>query len=128
MDTERDPEEGPLPQLRHERIATTQCTGFACPEQHEGTLIDGRVFYYRLRFSRATLGVGATLDDAVQDGWTRPHAIYNVLSPLDGEPEGIMARIPDLHEVSRGRLLTGAFDDNDAARQIIFAQLLEGIQ
>jgi hypothetical protein len=41
----------------------------ACPWQAEGQLDDGRVFYMRHRFCRASLGFGDTLDDAVDDSF-----------------------------------------------------------
>jgi len=37
------------------------------PDQHEGTLVDGRWFYLRLRWGVAVLGLGDTLDAAVED-------------------------------------------------------------
>ncbi len=40
------------------RIAESTQTCGACPEQYEGTLVDGREFYFRYRYGMATLGVG----------------------------------------------------------------------
>jgi hypothetical protein len=42
----------------------------ACPWQAEGRLDDGRWFYMRHRFCIASLGVGATLENAVKDSFT----------------------------------------------------------
>lgn len=93
--------------LTHHRIASFEMTCPAVPEQYEGILMDGQMFYFRLRFSCATLGVGPTLDDAIQDSWRRPHLVY--------EPEPIAA--PGW---------TGKFDsDADANRH--FADLIEDI-
>lgn len=49
-------------------------TCLACPEQWEGTLDDGRVVYVRYRHGRLTLGLGATLHDAVVAG--RENQLY----------------------------------------------------
>lgn len=43
------------------------CSCAGCPMQYEGTLVDGRWFYFRYRYGRASLGIGRTLDDAVSD-------------------------------------------------------------
>lgn len=40
------------------RVATAKKTSSACPEQYEGTLTDGRMFYFRYRFGVASLAVG----------------------------------------------------------------------
>jgi hypothetical protein len=39
----------------------------ARPSQVEGKLVDGRWFYFRYRHGWASLGVGATLDEAIDD-------------------------------------------------------------
>lgn len=48
-------------------VVTYRCTCAACPTQYEGTLRDGRRFYFRYRGGRAALGVGATVDEAAGD-------------------------------------------------------------
>lgn len=45
--------------------ATWEQTCGACPEQYEGTLQDGRAFYFRYRSGRAELGIGVDLIEAV---------------------------------------------------------------
>ena len=42
----------------------------ACPWQAEGELTDGRIFYMRHRFCMASLGAGASLEEAVADSFT----------------------------------------------------------
>lgn len=46
--------------IEHPLIETQKYTCFACPEQYEGILKDGRWFYFRYRFGRARLDVGNT--------------------------------------------------------------------
>jgi hypothetical protein len=53
--------------MNHPLIATAERTCLGCPEQYEGQLRDGRYFYYRFRWGTATLGLGATIDEAVAD-------------------------------------------------------------
>jgi hypothetical protein len=53
--------------IDHSQVASCECTCEACPEQYEGTLTDGTVFYFRARFGQAQLGLGATVDQAVID-------------------------------------------------------------
>lgn len=66
------------------------------PVQLEGTLTDGRHFYFRGRDGRVQLGVGATLDDAVAEtvdggaaigrhedaGWLDPDDVPELLAQL----------------------------------------------
>ncbi len=49
----------------HPEIASYIQTCGACPEQYEGTLKDGRMFYYRMRFNRAELGIGDDMKEAI---------------------------------------------------------------
>lgn len=51
----------------HPLVATATQTCFACPEQWEGTLIDGSHFYFRYRHGVASLGVGPDEGSAVDD-------------------------------------------------------------
>lgn len=50
-------------ELDHPAIRTARMTCSACPEQWEGELHDGRFFYFRYRFGRATLALGANRQD-----------------------------------------------------------------
>lgn len=54
----------------------------ACLTQYEGTLKDGRRFYFRYRFAKASLGFGETDDEAVHDSfrWVLRHSD----EPYDG--------------------------------------------
>lgn len=56
----------------------------ACPTQYEGDLADGRRFYFRYRFARAMLGIGATDHDAVKETLTGPFVHYGD-PPYQGE-------------------------------------------
>lgn len=53
-------------------IATARCTCPSMPTQYEGTLTDGRVFYFRYRTWEVQFGIGQTLDDAVQETIDHP--------------------------------------------------------
>lgn len=48
-------------------VTTAVMTCVACPVQIEGELHDGRRFYFRYRWGRAGVGIGATDYDAVRD-------------------------------------------------------------
>ena len=48
-------------------VADYRLTCPSVPTQYEGTLRDGRVFYFRYRHGRADLGFGQTADDAVME-------------------------------------------------------------
>lgn len=63
------PEEPNINIINHPMIATQTQTCWICPEQYEGTLTDGRFFYYRMRRGTARLGVGSTIDEAVENCW-----------------------------------------------------------
>jgi hypothetical protein len=54
-------------EIQHPAIAEQEQTCIACPEQYQGSLIDGHTFYFRYRHGFASLGVGADLDSAVKD-------------------------------------------------------------
>lgn len=53
--------------MRNPLIRTCEKTCASNPEQYEGTLTDGRFFYFRYRWGGAALGVGATLDEAANN-------------------------------------------------------------
>ena len=53
--------------LTHPLVATCEHTCPGSPDQYEGTLVDGRHFYLRYRFGRVQLGLGATIDEAVEE-------------------------------------------------------------
>ncbi len=48
-------------------VADYRLTCPSVPTQYEGTLTDGRVFYFRYRSGCAELGFGRTTDDAVME-------------------------------------------------------------
>lgn len=48
-------------------VADYRLTCPSIPTQYEGTLTDGRIFYFHYRFGRAELGFGQTLDDAAME-------------------------------------------------------------
>ena len=52
-------------------FASIEWTCSACPVQAEGTLSDGRWFYFRARYEAATLSAAGTLDDAIGNPQTR---------------------------------------------------------
>ena len=60
--------------LDHPAIATQRLTCRSVPEQWEGILHDGRVFYFRYRSGWARLGLGTGLDAAVFDAMEGPGA------------------------------------------------------
>lgn len=53
--------------LYHSAIETVECTCETCPEQWEGKLKNGSTFYFRFRFGTAALGIGSSLEKAVED-------------------------------------------------------------
>lgn len=82
--------------IAHPLVATQQRTCGACPEQWEGTLTDGHLFYFRYRHGWASLGVALPGADPVDD--------------------------PGEVGVEHGEPLQGAFDSDDA-RSEVFGQL-----
>jgi hypothetical protein len=61
-------------------VASYVKTCEACPEQYEGTLTDGRIFYFSYSRGQAFLGIGRTLDEAVHEQGTR----VELDKPADG--------------------------------------------
>lgn len=55
--------------INNPRVIGSVMTSVASPEQYEGTLADGRVFYFRLRSGLAQLGVGSDLSAALDDAF-----------------------------------------------------------
>jgi hypothetical protein len=53
--------------LTHPWVAESYRTSIAFPDQYEGTLADGRHFYFRFRHGYVQLGIGSTADAAVDD-------------------------------------------------------------
>jgi ribulose-5-phosphate 4-epimerase/fuculose-1-phosphate aldolase len=86
-------------------LATYRVTCNSCPHQVEGELIDGRVFYFKARYHHWMIGVGATIDDAIDDA-------IAACNNDDGTASG-----KDPH----GRITYG--DAPDEARRIIEAYL-----
>jgi hypothetical protein len=61
-------------------VTTITQTCLACPSQWEGTADDGRVVYIRYRWGSLSIGVGRTLQEAVNaDRWTLDYG-----DPIDG--------------------------------------------
>jgi len=52
-------------------IASYVRTCEACPEQYEGTLTDGRSFYFSYSRGEVFLGIGRTLDEAIREQGVR---------------------------------------------------------
>jgi hypothetical protein len=46
-------------------IDTAVRTSLACPEQCEGTLTNGQKFYFRYRGGVVSLGLGSTIEEAI---------------------------------------------------------------
>lgn len=60
--------------IYNEVVSAATQTCYACPAQWEGTLKDGRAFYFRYRSGEASLGIGKTRDQAITDpGAWRTH-------------------------------------------------------
>jgi hypothetical protein len=53
--------------ITHEAVAEATCTCNGCPDQWEGTLVDGQKFYFRYRHGWASLGFGVTIEAARED-------------------------------------------------------------
>lgn len=82
--------------ITHLIVSTARQTCSACPDQWEGELIDGRLFYFRYRCGEASIAVGSTREQV--DG--RQHVT-----------------------LKHGDSLDGAFKD-DAERNAVFADLV----
>lgn len=54
----------------------------ACPYQVEGKLSDGSYFYFRYRFSKVRIGVGASVRDAVRETL---NVVYYDRSDIEGD-------------------------------------------
>lgn len=50
----------------HTALASFELTCSSAPVQAEGTIRDGRAYYFRARHSTIRLSVGDTIDDAVE--------------------------------------------------------------
>ena len=82
--------------MEHPAVASSAETCSACPVQYEGQLVDGRYFYFRYRFGRATLGLGETPDDAVDDPNETSLAVGDSLRGVyagDEERDEVFARL-----------------------------------
>ena len=62
--------------LQHPAVAECRQTCEVAPEQYEGRLTDGRHFYFRFRFGRAQLGLGATVEAAVASTVIEPVQVH----------------------------------------------------
>lgn len=67
-----------------EIVESDRCTCACVPTQYEGTLWDGQRFYFRYRFGRAMLGIGATEDQAVGDTLP-PSRVLTIGHRYDGD-------------------------------------------
>lgn len=76
-------------------IATADVSCPGAPVQIEGTFTDGRHWYFRSRHSHATLGTGATEDEAVGNDvaelYIGPNSAASWLTP--DEAEEVFARL-----------------------------------
>lgn len=61
-------------------VETETETCNACPLQFEGTMVDGRQFYFRYRWGHAFLGIGRTLQEAIHDDGVS----FEIGAELDG--------------------------------------------
>jgi len=81
-------------------VASYVKTCEACPEQYEGTLTDGRIFYFSYSRGEVFLGIGRTLDEAVRAQGTR----VELDKPADGmfdseeQRDEMFAALLRLHE------------------------------
>jgi hypothetical protein len=57
------------PSVNHPQVAQSALTCVRFPEQHEGTLTDGRAFLFHLRGGVASLGIGPNLEGAIADSF-----------------------------------------------------------
>lgn len=84
-----------MPLERYNQIVENDTqTCFACPTQYEGTLRDGRYFYFRYRYGWANLGVASeSVDAAVEaafrgsNGWSAGKGIGDTLDGVLGWEE-----------------------------------------
>lgn len=70
------------------RVQHAHRTWPRCPEEYVGRLVDGRWFHFRYRWGRAGVGVGNTVEDAIDDSATERD--YGGM--FDGEWPGTAAR------------------------------------
>jgi hypothetical protein len=91
----------------HPAVAAATLTCDAVPVQWEGQLVDGRRFYFRYRFGRATLAVGPT------------KSVNGVTIPEQDRTAWVAS-------VMHGDRFRGMFD-SDEEQNTIFAELLEQI-
>lgn len=81
-------------------VASYVKTCEACPEQYEGTLCDGRSFYFSYSRGEVFLGIARTLDEAVREPGTRA----KIDKPADGmfdseeQRDQMFATLLRLHE------------------------------
>lgn len=78
--------------------AEARITCQAMPWQAEGRLHDGRWFYMRVRHNVAELGLGATLDDAIDDSENDPSIDGAPHSPTDDEGWALFHRLLDMRQ------------------------------
>lgn len=84
-------------ELSHPAVAIATLTCCACPVQYSGRFVDGRFFYFRYRFGRASLAAGRNRDG------------------VEGRQDVVVAH---------GDAMQGCFD-SEHERDLVFAKLYE---
>jgi len=69
--------------IEHGAIRESEQTCYACPDQHEGTLIGGVPFYFRYRFGTASLTVGDGVNGFPSD-YPREYAAVSLADSMAG--------------------------------------------
>jgi hypothetical protein len=96
----------PADELEHPAIRTARQTCEGSPDQWEGELHDGRHFYFRYRWGRASLALGPTAK-----------SVAGITGPFPDDP-GVWYCV-----ISHGDPMRGSFD-SDAERCEVFARLV----
>lgn len=91
--------------ITHPLVSKATCTCWACPDQWEGMITDGRYFYLRYRSGVARLGIGGNVDEAIEDTMPGGRGVWvQVGDPLDGVFESDEARNKVFAELLNERL------------------------
>ena len=100
------------------------CIGNSCPEQYQGTLTDGRMFYVRCRNGKMTISISAepttNVDDAI-DGINIFEATYQGCSPFGTElvsslvVHSVLSRFYDIEFEEKVKRTYG--DQNDKVQE-----------
>ena len=82
-----------MPTAAHGRsVRDVARTSIACPSQWELTLDNDQIAYVRIRHGRGTVGVGNTLDDAVEHGMSDEGYVLTLPKAMDGYCHPIQMR------------------------------------